>query len=188
MGISFEKDLIEHCSPTLASIKTANLFCHTFTCAEEIHRNICLWQEILREKGIRLFLLRVCACTALVYVCRPTALRRDLCCDGVRRFLSAYGYGCLELCSAVERLKQRLAAQADFGFPHEIGVFLGYPLADVIGFIENEGKNFKCAGCWKVYENEWETRRLFAKYEKCRNVYRRLWREGRSVLQLTVAV
>ncbi len=188
MEISFEKDLIEHCSPTLASMKTASLFCHTFSCPEEIHRNICRWQEILREKGIRLFLLRVCACKALVYVCRPEALRRDLCRGEVRRFLSAYGYDCVEPHSAVERLKQRLAAQADLGFPHEIGLFLGYPLADVIGFIKNEGKNFKCAGCWKVYENEWETRRLFAKFEKCRNVYRRLFQEGRSVLQLTVAV
>ena len=58
----------------------------------------------------------------------------------------------------------------------------------VAGFIENEGRNFKFAGLWKVYCNECETLRLFAKFEKCKNVYRRLWREGRSVLQLTVAV
>jgi len=27
------------------------------------------------------------------------------------------------------------------GFPHEIGVFLGYPLEDVMGFISNKGHN-----------------------------------------------
>ncbi len=46
-------------------------------------------------------------------------------------------------------LSQRLCCEEDF--PHEIGVFLGYPLADVIGFIQNRGKNFTACGYWKVY-------------------------------------
>ena len=29
------------------------------------------------------------------------------------------------------------------GFPHEIGLFLGYPMTDVLGFIEGR-KHFKC--------------------------------------------
>ena len=36
-------------------------------------------------------------------------------------------------------------------FPHEIGVFLGYPLDDVIGFIEH--KPYYLVGDWKVYQN-----------------------------------
>lgn len=59
---------------------------------------------------------------------------------------------------------------------------------DVIGFIENKGHNYKCKGCWKVYCNECETQKTFQRYQKCRNVYLRLWKQGRSVLQLTVAV
>ena len=87
---------------------------------------------------------------------------------------------------ALARLKNRLA---DCGnFPHEIGVFLGYPLEDVIGFIENAGQNCKCAGYWKVYCNECEAVKTFARFKKCRDIYLRLWKEGRSVLQLTVAV
>ena len=70
----------------------------------------------------------------------------------------------------------------------KIGVFLNYPLGDVIGFIENKGHNYKCKGCWKVYCNECETQKTFQRYQKCRNVYLRLWKQGRSVLQLTVAV
>ncbi len=72
-------------------------------------------------------------------------------------------------------------------FPHEIGIFLDYPLGDVIGFIKNSGQNYKCAGCWKVYCNECETLKLFHKYRKCRDIYRSLWQNGRSVVQLTVA-
>lgn len=36
-------------------------------------------------------------------------------------------------------------------FPHEIGIFLGYPLDDVIGFIEH--KPYYLVGDWKVYQN-----------------------------------
>ena len=56
------------------------------------------------------------------------------------------------------------------------------------GFIENKGHNYKCKGCWKVYCNECEAQKTFLRYQKCRNVYLRLWKQGRSVLQLTVAV
>ena len=86
---------------------------------------------------------------------------------------------------ALNRLKSRIGENNEF--PHEIGVFLDYPLGDVIGFITNEGRNFKCAGCWKVYCDECACRKTFEKYKKCRDVYVRLWQQGRSVLQLTVA-
>ena len=88
---------------------------------------------------------------------------------------------------ALVHLIERLSELEDGGFPHEIGIFLDYPLGDVIGFIENAGRNFKCSGCWKVYCNECEAVKLFAKYKKCRDVYVRLWQQGRSVMQLTVA-
>ena len=39
----------------------------------------------------------------------------------------------------------------------------------------------------KVYCDECACRKTFAKYKKCRDVYVRLWQQGRSVLQLTVA-
>ena len=50
-------------------------------------------------------------------------------------------------------------------FPHEMGLLLGYPLEDVRGFMENEGKYFLYAGYWKVYENMTEKLKLFRKFE-----------------------
>ena len=70
--------------------------------------------------------------------------------------------------------------------PHEVGLFLGYPLADVVGFIENEGKNCKCAGCWKVYGNEAAARRRFAQFKACRYIYAYQFQNGRTLSQLTV--
>ena len=55
-------------------------------------------------------------------------------------------------------------------FPHEIGVFLGYPLADVEGFIRNAGQNCLLCGCWKVYSDPESARRTFANYDRCRDI------------------
>ena len=68
----------------------------------------------------------------------------------------------------------------------EIGLFLGYPLCDVLGYIKNRGQNSKLTGWWQVYGDEAEAARLFSRFRKCRDVYSRLWSEGRSVQQLTV--
>lgn len=53
-------------------------------------------------------------------------------------------------------------------FPHEIGVFLGYPMEDVIGFIENNDKNCLCTGYWKVYSNPERAKNLFRYYDEAR--------------------
>mgnify|MGYP000213313901 FL=1 len=53
-------------------------------------------------------------------------------------------------------------------FPHEMGVLLGYPTEDVLGFIENQGKNYLYAGYWKVYGNLMETKALFEEYNKAK--------------------
>ncbi len=180
-----EKYLIEHCAPTLASLKTASLFCIALKSEEELESQLKVWNGQLQEKGLFLLALRRRGEKALIYVCRSSHLQEDLQKPGVAAFLAEYGYQNTDVRYALERLKKRLGESESF--PHEIGIFLGYPLGDVIGFIQNEGKNCKCSGCWKVYCDECEARRLFARFKKCREVYARLWNQGRSVWQLTVA-
>ena len=82
------------------------------------------------------------------------------------------------------QLQTRLREQG--GFPHEIGLFLGYPLGDVAGFIRNRGKNCKCSGCWKVYCNELEAQKRFARYKVQAGLHPPV-DTGRSLWQLTVA-
>lgn len=55
-------------------------------------------------------------------------------------------------------------------FPHEIGVFLGYPLSDVRGFLEDEGRNCAYVGYWKVYDNVHSKIRLFQRYDEHREL------------------
>ncbi len=183
--MSFEHYLVEHCSPTLAGLKSANLFRIPFQSRRELKRQLLLWNQLLGQKGVQVLLLREEVNQALIYVCRMDLLRRDLKKPGVGEFLQKCGYPTGVLRDTLCRLQQKLSVQEDF--PHEIGIFLGYPLDDVQGFIRNRGKNCKCTGCWKVYGDPSQAEKLFAKYQKCREVYCRLWRQGRSVWQLTVA-
>lgn len=182
-----ERYLIRHCAPTLASLKTASLFRLSFETETELCAQLRAWNRQLCDKGLFLMTLRRSESDALVYVCRKSHLQRDLKQPGVAGLLSQYGYEKTDAGYALVQLKKRLQAESDGGFPHEIGIFLGYPLDDVIGFIENSGKNSKLSGCWKVYCNEQEAKKQFARIQKCRETYARLWKMGRTVRQLTVA-
>lgn len=180
-----ERYLIEHCAPTLASLKTANLFSLNFSSEKNFDKQFNQWNHRLSVKGISLLLLHCYQDSALIYVYRRDRLSADLRQPGVAAFLRRYGYAAADIDAALARLSERFGSGG--AFPHEIGLFLGYPLADVIGFIENGGQNCKLCGCWKVYQDEAAAGRLFARFKKCKAVYCRLWKEGKSVLQLTVA-
>ena len=99
----------------------------------------------MKIKGVRLFLLRFQGNRALIYVYREKQLASRLNSPEVAEFLHSYGYDDIHLSAALARLRDRISANRNF--PHEIGIFLDYPLGDVRGFIANSGRNFKCVGC-----------------------------------------
>jgi len=180
-----ETYLIEHCSPTLASIKPANLFTYIFTSKQELMEDMQKLNQIINEKGVYVEILRIRDGRALIWVYRKSQLEQSLQEAEVIDFLKQYGYQMKDFNEVIAYLKERVMNTK--AFPHEIGVFLGYPLADVKAFIEHSGKNSKCTGCWKVYTDECKAIRLFEKYEKCKLVYTKMFLLGKSVMQLTVA-
>ena len=89
----------------------------------------------------------------------------------------------------VEAMLTHLGARlAGAEFPHEVGLFLGYPAADVEGFRRNGGRNCKLCGHWKVYGQVEEARRRFLAFDRCREALCRWVAEGRSLEQLFPAV
>lgn len=181
-----EEGLIRHCSPTLAALKTAALFTVEQPSGSELSETLGRWNVRLLKKGVVMIKLCERNNRALIYVFRVKRLAGELACPRVRSFLAENGYdiGSRGVSGALSALRSRLAAED--GFPHEIGVFLGYPIDDVIGFIRNNGRNCKACGCWKVYCDECAAQKTFARFRKCEDVYMRLWKRGRSVIQLTV--
>jgi hypothetical protein len=179
-----ESKVIEHCAPTLAGLKSANLFRYFFESKEIASKELKNLNYKLNEKGVFVEVMRWDENSVLVYTYRRSHLQKELKQEGVDQILSKYGYENCELDSCLQCLKSRLL-EGDC-FPHEIGLFLGYPLMDVVGFIQNEGRHCKCCGFWKVYCNECETCKLFAKLQRCITIYQRVFEEGRSIVQMTI--
>ncbi|MGN0642432.1 MAG: DUF3793 family protein [Huintestinicola sp.] len=103
----------------------------------------------------------------LMYVYSEKLLSKRLVDNAVRSVLAEYGYAeNLSLEEYLDRLSKRIGDSENF--PHEIGIFLGYPVEDVVGFIENKGDNFKLCGAWKVYGSVENAKRIFSNYDKCR--------------------
>ncbi len=179
-----EEMLVRHCSPTLAGMKTGNMFTCTFADVIEMRDSIRRWNRLLGKKGLRILPLRFRNNRALVYVYRPEKLTRDLKNSMACRLLQEKGYGTETPARCISYLRKKLDDSEDF--PHEIGLFLGYPPEDVCGFIENKD-GCKCVGCWKVYGDVEKAQKVFAKYKKCTNVYCAQLAKGRSIERLTVA-
>ena len=178
-----DRAIIDHASPTLARLKLGNLFNYPMDAGFDAE--FAGFRALLAAKGVALTVLRRTRKKALIYVYREEELARALRDDAVRRLLRSCGYARFDVDAALETLKARLN-DAD-AFPHEIGVFLGYPLEDVLGFIANGGRNCLTCGCWKVYANECAALKAFRRYEKCKSVYQRLFASGCPLSRLTVA-
>ena len=186
MRKTFERILIEQCAPTLAGMKTGSLFNYQIRSDENFQDYIICWNKKLAQKGIGITVLRQCAYRALIYVYREKKLAADLRDLKTIVFLKRLGYDTRCLGGSIQFLKERIKVCTEF--PHEIGIFLGYPLQDVIGFIQNNGRKFCCCGCWKVYSDIRTAQKRFEKFKKCKTVYLDMFNRGKSLMQLTVSV
>ncbi len=178
--------IVRHCSPTLAGMKTGSLFACDHASGEDVCEITRQLNRSLTKKGLRVLPVRVSGNRVLVYVYRPKRLREDFSGAAARSILEEYGYAADDADKCVVRLIGRL--RTEDAFPHEIGLFLGYPPEDVRGFIIHGGGCSKCTGCWKVYGDRQSAEKLFAKYRKCTDIYCALWQCGRSLERLTVTI
>ncbi len=176
--------LIKCGAPTLAGLKTGNLFSYNYESREEVTRDLRRLNRILVPKGLRLLPLQYSGKRVLLYLYRILALQKDLSQDEASRILREVGYENRDSDRCIVELVGKLRKAK--GFPHEIGLFLSYPPTDVGGFIDNHAANYKYLGFWKVYGDVEEARKTFASYEKCTRAYSRTWRRGVSLKSLIV--
>lgn len=181
-----EELVVKHCSPTLAGLKTANMFACHYVSETELKDSVRKLNKSLSCKGLRVLTLRCSNQKALIYIYRPKKLENDLNNYSALEKLQNIGYCCDKPEKCIWQLSEKLKESNDF--PHEIGFFLGYPPEDVLGFMENRAENHKCVGCWKVYGDEKQAKKTFAKYKKCTSDYYNQWQNGKSIERLTVTV
>lgn len=119
-------------------------------CGRNFYR---IWQRhgasLLRQSGLAVRELADRGHSVLLLIYRPEALSDLLLRPNVAGFLRKAGYSNPpDLQTSLSELQARISAA---GFPHEIGVFLGYPLKDVAGFMGWAPLPFTCQGPWKIY-------------------------------------
>lgn len=180
-----EEMILRHCAPTLAGIKTGSLFRCAYTSPVQLREELRRLNRSLTGKGLRVMPLQMGERTALIYVYRPAQLRDDLACHDAATLLEQQGYRRDDPGRCVAQLMGRLR-QTEGEFPHEIGLFLGYPPEDVRGFME-DSTACKHVGVWKVYGDEKAARRLFARYRRCTAAFLQRHSRGHSLERLAVA-
>ena len=69
-------------------------------------------------------------------------------------------------------------------FPHEAGVLLGYPLADVLAFIAHDGRDELACGVWKAYINPESAQACWQAMRECRSQALARYRTGATLSEL----
>lgn len=178
----FQSKLVKFCAPTLAKIKCASLFKFKAMDTISTDKLIYIYNKTYNKYGLFFFNIFQKNNYNLIYIYRPNYLVKNLSSTEIKNFLKLYDYELNNLDDTLNHLKYRFELLGRT--PHEIGLFLGYPLCDVKGFIYNKGKNYKFCGLWKVYANEIETISYFDKCKKCTSLYCKLFQSGISLEKL----
>lgn len=174
----FEGILANHCAPVLMGTKLSNLISAPKSNLVSTEELIASYNAMYKDYGISFKVLCECKARALILVYNVERLKCYLCKERVARVLRTYGYEDSSLDYCLEMLREKLT---DFEFPHEIGIFLGFPLDDVVGFIENQGQNYVYCGYWKVYKNYELTKRTFDLYDRLRAFVKKRLMEGEAL-------
>lgn len=85
--------------------------------------------------------------------------------EGNRKLLSSLGYNDFSIDKSLSMLSIRYNK---FKCPHELGIFLGYPVDDVIDFMNCSDKKCKACGYWKVYNSEEKAMKVFSIFDNAK--------------------
>ncbi|MGY0374567.1 DUF3793 family protein [Clostridium sp. JNZ J1-5] len=125
------------------------------------------WEEykdiVKEELNISFYELKSADCSTAVLFYNENQLFNILSQDNHIKFLEKYGYKReMSVKESLSILKERYKITC----PHEMGLFLGYPIEDVIEFIEHPNRAALMFGYWKVYHNMESASNTFRKYDE----------------------
>ena len=154
--------------------------CYEGVNSEGLH--VCLYRNdiygILRLDYIELMVEER---SSLVLFYNPGKLAATLSDRRSRRWLTRLGY---PEDATPDGLLAELRSRAECGrIPHEVGVFIGYPLKDVVGFMRHIPATPIHRGAWRVYGGADESLAWMRLYEHAENEARALLRRAEDVTE-----
>lgn len=178
--------LIRYSAPTLAGIKTGNLFAVAKRLDHKLKNSIVQFNSQAKQKNIRLIPIKCLKNRTLLYIYRPKFLEKDFKCKTCRYFLGNLGYPVEKPAACLREYISRLSESHEF--LHEIGFFLGYPAEDVVGFMKQGPKKAKYNATWLVYSDVASAQHTAKTYKTCSKIYYTNWQKGKSIEKLTVPI
>lgn len=173
---NIEAQLACQCAPVITGLKASNLLITSSSNVKVLHR-------ILKDSDISYFILFSGEDETVILLLNRYQLELFLKEKNVVRLLRCFGYPGTGIGRQLFRLKKRYTEyrSGKSGFPHEMGLFLAYPMEDVIGFIENDGQNSQYSGYWKVYGNMDEKLKIFKEFDRAKESLMRAIARGISI-------
>lgn len=158
-------------APTLLCKKPSTLL----NLADNSHRLYHSWLtcggEVCQTLGLQSYQLNKSPNTLNVLFYNEPELRSCLDSEINRSLLERMGYdSSYSVASDLLILEKHFERQC----PHEVGVFLGFPVDDVVGFIRNQGRHYLINSYWKVYSRPLDAIRTFKAYDEARDKVRAL--------------
>lgn len=154
--------IISSCAPTLKKQKTASLI----NFSNNVRGLNVLWKrykyKVKRKLHINFFELKKNENSIVVLFYNDEMLENSIRDKRNTKFLKRFGYSdCMNVYECLRLLSRRYQSMC----PHEMGVFLGYPIEDVIAFVDCPNVKCKLVGYWKVYYNEESAKAIFNNYD-----------------------
>lgn len=176
---SIPLQLALQCAPVISGIKISNLLTIPAKNLKEL-------SKVLKNTELSYRILYPGRERLVILIYREALLKEYLERDEVRAFIYKCGYETLDVNKIFRGLVKRYMRYMELkkDFPHELGLFLGYPIEDVEGFINQGGKNYLYSGYWKVYKDAELKIRLFKNYERVQTEIVRLLYEGLDIMDI----
>ncbi|MFV0362913.1 MAG: DUF3793 family protein [Suipraeoptans sp.] len=177
---SVSSKIVLQCAPFLKGLKVSAII--------NVNQGECkVLRSIISDTDISFYKLSSSEDKCLLFLYRRKEFTAYLESSEVREFIQPYGYELKSFGTILFRLRERVSdfKQKRMGFPHEIGIFLDYPIEDVKGYIEDKGKNSLLTGYWQVYHNPEKAKATFNKYNQARKKAVQEYLNGKALKEIT---
>lgn len=178
---SLEKYLLFTLSPVIGGLKPSS----TITLSYD-KKEYSIWsnykKEFLEILKLKEIVLRKGTKAEIILIYNEENLLNCINKKDNRAFLNKLGYD-LTL-TLEENLDILVYRYEKYHCPHELGVFLGIPIEDVIDFMECSDKKCLMCGYWKVFNNYNNAKDIFNKYDISKNIMIKSIEENKALLNI----
>lgn len=175
--------IINNAAPTIRKHKTSSLI--NFSNSNRNLKNI--WEtykhQVKDKLDVGYFELKKNEKTILVLFYSNEKLALSIRDKKNMEFLKRFGYNEeMDVQKCLLLLEKRFQHMC----PHEIGIFLGYPIEDVTSFVDCPNIKCKIVGYWKVYHDIEGAEIIFNKYDEIKSAIIQLMMRGMKPTELLI--